>query len=146
MKKITGRLTQGKVEGRVFFVKKFAIPGKVREFITFPSKKRAATLAGSANGRGRNVPFPTGYRLARMLRPQTVTMDADFTSMMFWGRLISATLRRPANRSRDRSQVPGFFVLFSCVKIFTIRWVPIVARSGAERKDQYAELCDPGQM
>jgi hypothetical protein len=84
--------------------------------------------------------------LARMLLPPTIAMSAEFESTMTSGRYMMAALRRPVAKPRGLSTVPSFFVLVFCVKDFTNRWVPTVARSGAERKDQYAELCDPGQM
>ena len=146
VKKITGCLTQDATRGRVFFVKKFASPEKARKSGTFRPKRGATGVTGRVKLGGRKPTFPTGYRLARMLRPQTVTMYADSSSMMPWGRTTMAPPRQLVDMSRDLSEVPGFFVLFFCVKIFTNRWVPTLARSGAERKDQYAELCDPGQM
>ena len=107
------------VGGRVFFVKKFAIPGIVRDSGTFSSKEGADAVAGSVDGRGRNVPFPTGYRLARMLRTQTVTMFADFTSMMTrvrcQVRCMMAVPRRRVDIPRDSFVVPSFFCfVFLC--------------------------------
>jgi len=81
-----------------------------------------------------------------MLRPQKLTMNFDFSFFGVFGPGKKAGPRPLMDISRDPLGVPVFFGLFSCVEFFTDRWIPIVARSGAERKDQYAELCDPGQM
>jgi hypothetical protein len=50
-----------------------------------------------------------GKRLARMLRPQAVTMYADSSSMMPWGRATMAPPRQLLDISRDLSESPGFF-------------------------------------
>ena len=130
----------------MFFVKKFAKAEIAWIWATFRPRETGTRLAENTIRRGRKPVSTNGLRLARMLRPHAYTMYGDFSSMMPWGRSMMAPLRALVDISRDWSAIPGFFVLFSCVKFFTNRWVPTVARSGAERKDQYAELCDPGQM
>jgi hypothetical protein len=89
--------------------------------------------------------LPADFKVARMLLPLSFAMTADRYSTMTLGRYMTALLRPLMAKPRGLHTTPSFF-LFSFVKIFTNRWVPTVARSGAERKDQYAELCDPGQM
>lgn len=146
VKKITGFLFKAVGKGCTFFVKKIAISENACKTAPFSTGRRAIQVADSGSPGGPAKGSRAGFRLARMLLPQTIAMSAEFESTMTSGRYMMAALRQPVAKPRGLSRAPSFFVLVFCVKVFTNRWVPTVARSGAERKDQYAELCDPGQM
>ena len=53
--------------------------------------------------------LPTGSRLARMLLPQTIAMNADFFTTMTSCRCMTAELRQPVAKPRGLCTVPSFF-------------------------------------
>jgi hypothetical protein len=90
-------------------VKKFAGGEKTREPAAFFKGRRSVLAVGRTHPREPTTASRAGFGLARMLRPQTIAMTTDATSMMTLGRTIQAEPRQPVAKPRGLSVSPSFF-------------------------------------
>ena len=99
----------------MFSVKKFSKTGKPCEMKTFGSDTPPGRGTGEVDPECRAPALRELRRLAWMLRTQTVTMFADFSSMMTQVRCMMAVPRRRVDIPRDAFPVSSFFCfVFLC--------------------------------
>jgi hypothetical protein len=145
VREFSGRLTEASGPSSLYFVNFFAVPLNCLYASGFSGIFHPTSEVGTRTGQGLQAALEMRSGLARMLRltPGEMTKKICLATYdtIWMGQPVS-TAETPRGPSHPR----GVLFLISFVKFFTDRWVPQVARSGAERKDQHAELCDPGQM